>query len=131
MAKYQKYNPRDRARERPWKVHPIWRGIGCLMMIIIPIMAYAGAVVLVQMNLEQGWLPSPAELMQTVTIPYVGSFPHLFAHLLVTLLLSLVGFSVLTALYSLMYRMVGPSQYGPQDAPPGDYRYRGPKRPSR
>lgn len=131
MAKYTKYNPRSRAAARPWKVHPIWRGIGCVMMILIPIMGYAGAVLLVQMNLEYGWLPAPAELMQTVTIPFIGSFEHLYADLIMTVLLSLAGFAVFNVFYSLMYRFVGPPQYGPQDAPPGDYRTRKTKRPGR
>jgi hypothetical protein len=101
------------------------------MMILIPIMAYAGAVLLVQMNLEKRWLPAPALLMQTVTIPYLGSFPGLYANLLVTVVLSLIGFSVLTALYSLIYRMFGPPQYGPLDAPPGEYRYKNTRRSRR
>ncbi len=124
MGKYDKYNPRSRARERPWTIHPVWRGIGCIMVILIPIMAYAGSVLLVQMNLEKRWLPAPAQLMQTVSIPYLGSFPGLYANLLVTVLLSLVGFSVLTAIYSIVYRMFGPPQYGPLDAPPDEYRYK-------
>lgn len=130
MAKYDKFNPRSRMPERRWKIHPIWRGIGCLMGILIPVMAYAGAVLLVQENAKQGWLPMPAELLQTVTIPYVGSFPNLLAYLLVAVVLSVLGFGIFIIVYSFVYRVAGPPQYGPLDAPPGDYRYKTSKRGS-
>lgn len=118
MSKYDKFNQGSRMQERPWKIHPIWRGIGCLMMILIPIMAYAGAVVLVQANLEQGWLPMPRELIQTVTLPLVGEVKQFYAVVIVTALLMIIGFGVVTILYSLIYSAVGPPRLGPLDAPP-------------
>lgn len=118
MTKYTQYSPRGRTPARPWKVHPIWRGIGCVMMILIPLIAFAGAVWIVQENLKQGWMPVPAEFARAITIPMLGSYPYLLAYLLVTVVLSLIGFGVFTALYSLIYSLLGPSQYGPLDSPP-------------
>ena len=37
----------EAGKRRPWKVHPVWRGIGCFMAILIPIMAWAGAIVMI------------------------------------------------------------------------------------
>lgn len=124
MSKYDKFNARSRAPERPWKIHPIWRGIGCLMMFLIPLMSYAGAVLLVQANAANGWLPTPRDLARTITLPGIGGVPFLFANLLVTALLMLIGFGVLTIFYSIIYRMMGPPRYGPLDAPPEQYRPR-------
>lgn len=118
MSKYMKYSDQSRMAGRPWKIHPIWRGIGCLLMLMIPVMAYAGAVVLVRMNSEQKWVPMPAELMQTVNIPYLGDVKALFAVLIVTVLLMIIGFGVVTILYSLIYSALGPPRLGPLDAPP-------------
>lgn len=118
MAKYDKYSARSRMSERPWKIHPIWRGIGCIMMLIIPIMAYAGAVLLVQANAEQGWLPMPRELTQTVTLPVLGPMKQFYAIGIVTVLLVIIGFGLFTVFYSLVYSMVGPPSLGPLDAPP-------------
>lgn len=118
MSKYMKYNDRSRMAERPWKIHPIWRGIGCLLMLMIPVMAYAGAVVLVRENSQNKWLPMPAELMQTVNIPYLGDIKAFFAVLIVTVLLMIIGFGVVTILYSLIYSAFGPPRLGPLDAPP-------------
>ena len=118
MTKYNQYSPRSRAPKRPWRIHPIWRGIGCLMMIIIPVLSYAAAVLLVQENVKQGWLPVPYQFARTIALPFLGDVEYLIANLLVTVVISLIGFGIFTSLYSLMYSMLGPSQYGPLDSPP-------------
>ena len=118
MAKYEKYSARSRMSGRPWKIHPIWRGIGCLMLIVIPIMAYAGAVMLVQANAEQGWLPMPRDLLQTVTLPVLGNFKQFYAIAIVWVLLMIIGFGVITLVYSIIYSALGPPRLGPLDAPP-------------
>lgn len=118
MGKYDSYNPQSYQADRQEGVHPIWRGIGCVLMILIPILAYAGAVMLVQANLEQRWLPTPYALAQPVTLPYFGQVNYLYAYLLVAVVLSLIGFALLSLLYALVYSMIGPSQYGPVDSPP-------------
>jgi len=118
MGKYDKYSSRSRMPERPWKIHPIWRGIGCLLILIIPVMAYAGAVVLVNMNSEKGWLPTPRELTQTVTLPVFGPVDNFYSVLIMTFLLAIIGFGLVTIIYSIIYSAVGPSYLGPLDAPP-------------
>jgi hypothetical protein len=117
MGKYS-YNRRAPIPPKPWTIHPIWRGIGCLMMILIPIMSYAGASLLVQANVAQRWVPIPAELARTINVPLLGDVRYLLAILALAVFLSLVGFGVLTAVYSVIYKVLGPPQYGPLDAPP-------------
>jgi hypothetical protein len=89
-----------------------------MLMVLIPVISYAAAVLLVRENLTRGWLPIPAQLVRTVILPYVGSVPYFYATLIVAALLALVGFGLITALYALVYGFVGPSRYGPFDAPP-------------
>ena len=118
MAKYSSYNRRTSLDERPWTIHPIWRGIGCIFMLLIPIMAYAGSILLIQENREQGWIHLPAELMRTITLPWIGKVDHLIANLIAALLLSLVGFAILSFFYSIFYRLMNPDPLGPLDAKP-------------
>jgi hypothetical protein len=126
MGKYDKFSSQSRQAKRPWAIHPVWRGIGCLMMLLIPIMSYAGATLLVQANQEQSWFRMPREMMRTISLPVIGAVEHLWANLLLTLALSLIGFALLTAIYAFVFQLVGPPRYGPQDAPP-DFR-RSPRR---
>lgn len=117
MTKYSTYSQRALEKPRPWRVHPIWRGIGCIFMIIIPVMSYAGAYMLVRWDIKSKYIPIPHEFAMTINIPLIGRVPYLGANLIVTLVLALVGFGVLMSIYALVYRLVGP-QGSPLDAPP-------------
>lgn len=117
MGKYDKFRQAPDVQSK-YDIHPIWRGIGCLLLLIIPVISYAGAVLVVQANGENGWLPLSGELAQTMVVPGLGPVPHLLANLVVTVLLSLVGFGLITIFYMFVYRLVGPPQLSPLDSPP-------------
>ena len=105
--------------QRPWQIHPIWRSIGCLMLLIGPPLAYSIAHYLVEMNYEYGWLPVPAEFRRAFVIPYLDvTLPHALASLLVAVVLLLLGFALTVIIYSTVYAILGPSRYGPLDSPP-------------
>lgn len=125
MGRFNKYEQSSQSRGRPYKIHPIWQGIGCILLILIPILSYAGAVLLVEQNMDQHWLPAPIMLMQTVNIPFLDmAVPHLYANLVVAVILALIGFAVVTMLYGALYSATGPSRYGPLDAHPDEFRPR-------
>ncbi|MCK5314886.1 MAG: hypothetical protein KAJ53_07175, partial [Anaerolineales bacterium] len=67
---------------------------------------------------EQKWLPTPYELAQPVLLPYFGRVNYLYSYLLVAVILSLIGFALLSVVYALVYNLIGPSQYGPVDSLP-------------
>jgi hypothetical protein len=117
MTKYDPtYQPKSRRTVIP-PVHPVWRGIGCFLLILLPIIAFAGAKLLVQANTRQRWLQVPNELYGSFTLPVIGRI--LFVDLAVTVLLIVIGFAVLTVLYAIIYRIIGIPRYGPLDSPPG------------
>jgi hypothetical protein len=114
----------------PTGPQPIWRGIGCLLIILVPILSYATADLTMPFFSDRGLVPR--ELLFTPQPPswlyfsptLVQTFRFLFGHhaILATLLLTLVYIlligGVLSVFYALMYRMAAPSRYGPMDAPP-------------
>ncbi len=126
-GKYGRLEGRMTPKPRPWKVHPIWQGIGCIMMIIIPIISYAGAQLLVEGTKDVASIPHPWELMKPVTLP-VNTFSagqladiavdHLYANLLVAVALVVIGYALLMILYTIIYSVIGPSRFGPLDARP-------------
>jgi multisubunit Na+/H+ antiporter MnhC subunit len=117
MTKYDPtYQPKSRRTIIP-PVHPIWRGIGCIMLILLPIVSFAGAKLLVQANSRQHWVQMPSELSASFTLPMIGRV--LYADLALTAILVVIGFAIITVVYSVIYRIIGISRYGPLDSPPG------------
>jgi hypothetical protein len=118
-------------QQRPWKVHPVWRGIGCALLLLIPIMSWFGTSIFLQTNQT---IVLPRELTNIVTIPfthiteidriilqinhYFSDTGFVFGQIFFTVILSFIGFGVLAFLYAIMYRMAGPPRYGPFDVPP-------------
>lgn len=112
------------------KQSPIWRGIGCLMIIIIPVISYIAAVLTMPFLLQRGLVPR--ELLFTPELPpwiwYVPvvarALQFLFvryaiaATLLLTIFFIMIIGTVFSIFYALMYRVAGPPKYGPLDAPP-------------
>ncbi len=137
MGVYRHSQKSPQSDPRPYKVHPLWRGVGCLMIVLVPLVAYAGASLMMQNGVvEQMGVPLPAELTQDVPLsiePIVISgrvlFPgystvvvDLYANLVIGLVLTFLGFGILMVFYSIIFGMMGPKRFGPLDAPP-EYRH--------
>jgi hypothetical protein len=112
MGKFSSFDRVVPKKEAKWKIHPVWQGIGCILIALIPLMSYAGAVLLVDANFEHHWVEFPQE--------FIGppGHPLLYSQLGVTVVLSVFGFMILVLLYTILYRFIGPPRYGPTDAPP-------------
>ncbi len=130
MTKYTVANRRG-AKGPEQEVHPIWRGVGCFMMIFVPLMSYFFATITMQAAVDGSW-PIPYQLMGYPTMPAgmmripvlssIGYFlqgqQNLYGVVLLTLLYIVVIGAIVSAIYSFAWRYVGPPQYGPLDAPP-------------
>ena len=110
--------------------HSIWRGFGCMIIIIVPILSFAAANVTLPLFLNRGLVPP--QLLITPQIPawlwYVPVLaqiiqnlfvrPAIFAILVLTFMYILILGGIFSVIYAAMYRMVAPARYGPMDAPP-------------
>lgn len=128
-----KYSSSNRVPERPRNlgVHPVMRGIGCLLMIIVPILAYGIAVLLVNYGFSHGW-PIPPGWYGRPTIPPLllklqGLRPvwdflllqdNLTANLIFTIAAIIVIGGIMSIIYGYLYTIFGPPRYGPLDVPP-------------
>jgi hypothetical protein len=112
MGKYSSH-VRQAPIPRNQGVHPVMRGIGCVMMIIVPILAYGSAILLVNYGVSQGW-PIPPDWLGTPT------FNPLLWRLqgLTTVLITVVIGGIMSMIYGYIYTIFGPPRYGPTDAPP-------------
>jgi len=58
-----KYSFASRQTSRPRReVHPVMRGIGCIMIILVPLLAFGSAVLLVNYGAAHGWPIPPGWL---------------------------------------------------------------------
>lgn len=59
-GKYRRYvNEPEAPHRNRREIHPIWRGVGFVMIILIPIISYAATDVL----LKQSWFPIPVDMI--------------------------------------------------------------------
>ena len=87
----------------PWKIHPIWRGIGFLFVVIIPIISL-GLADLVLTLLDE---PLPENLTQTVVFPWIGGVENFYARGILTIVLSIALFLLISILASIVYSLFG------------------------
>lgn len=117
MGKYNTYAPQEKRDTGP-RVHPVWRGVGFVMIILIPLLSYAAADVLIQQNLKANWFPMPYDLVtQPGTLLYNGD-PWLYLKLVITVAIALILFALFTLFTFIMNSAFAPPRYGPFDAPP-------------
>jgi hypothetical protein len=130
MGKYSSYS-RPKPKTRVVTVHPVMRGIGCVTMVVVPILAYGTAVLLVNYGGTHGW-PIPPNWfgppaihpllwnLQGLTpiLAFIQAQNNLEANLIFAIALTIVIGGIMSLIYGYMYTLFGPPRYGPQDAPP-------------
>lgn len=99
-------------------IHPVWRGIGCLMMMIVPVVAFATADLLIRFargNVAGFFVP--AQLRGNFTLPGYGVVVDFWAVVVLTFVVSLVLFALLAILNSIIYGMSGNTKRRFESAP--------------
>lgn len=130
MSKYRS-NSVKVVKERSGQPHFLWRGIGCVMMLVIPAMSAAIAYEVINYGLDNNW-PIPFQLLGTPRYPDlfyrssgmmtilspITAIRHFYAYAVGAMIFMIIIGGIMSLIYAYVYRMVGPAQYGPLDAPP-------------
>ncbi|HLO30643.1 MAG TPA: hypothetical protein VK249_15975 [Anaerolineales bacterium] len=132
MGKYSTYS-RQQKQPKPGElgVHPVMRGIGCIMIVVVPILAYGIAVWLVQYGGSHQW-PIPPDWFGPPTFPpllhklkgletilfFLQQQNNLKANVIFAIAITVVIGGIMSMIYGYMYTIFGPPRYGPQDEPP-------------
>lgn len=120
-----------KVKERSKQPHHLWRGLGCLIMLIIPVISVAAGYETVQYAFAEGYT-IPYQLLGTPRYPDffyesnglmqilrpITGIRHFYAYAAASVLYMILIGGVSSFAYSVVYRMVGPARYGPLDAPP-------------
>jgi hypothetical protein len=111
--------------------HAIWRGIGCLIILIVPIISAAAGYATIEHGLEKGWA-IPYQLLGTPRLPevfYISTglwtifgpltrITHLYAYAFAAFLYMITIGGVTSVAYAIAFRIMGPPRWGPLDEPP-------------
>ena len=130
MGKHESFN-RRKAKKPSDGPHPIWRGIGCLILVIVPVISFGLAVLTFDAALANKW-PLPAEFLGNPSMPRllyrrhalvpvlnaITSMTNLYGYLAFAFVYTVILGGIMSFVYALAYRMVGPPVYGPMDMPP-------------
>jgi hypothetical protein len=94
-----------RKRERAREPHPIWRGIGIVMIVLVPILSFAISDLSIQwMKREKGFrIPDPLAKWDW-DIPLYGRVDDALAVVLFALVVSLIVFGIFTIINAVAYQ---------------------------
>jgi hypothetical protein len=107
--KYREYQTIQPKQKRV--IHPIWRGIGFLLMIIVPVLSYFAAIEILDANSANNWVPIPAEFLMK------GADPLLAVKIGLAVVLAILVFILFNFVAFLSNSLFGAPRYGPQDSP--------------
>ncbi len=139
MGKYGASQSSNTPRQA--EIHPVWRGIGCLILVLMPIIAYTAADVFVTMNGQYQWVPLPGEYYVPLGMQYIRIEDANFVYginfgglkmgvAVLTGIFLFLELGLYSLLYAIFYKITAPPLYGPTDAPELG-RYRDNRRSSR
>ena len=106
------------------------RGIGCLLMMIVPVFSYAAGDLLAGQGFGRQIIP--AEWYGYISIPpalanfaglnviarFLAGISHLPATLVITVFVMIIVGGILSVIFGWTYSLFAPSRYGPTDVPP-------------
>lgn len=129
MGKYSSRVKKPAAPKRN-QVNPYMRGIGCLLMMIVPVFSYAAGDVLAEQGF--GYQIIPASWYGFIPVPqwavnlsglnavfgYLASIRHLPATLALAVVVMIIVGGLLSVIFGWLYSLLAPSQYGSTDVPP-------------
>jgi hypothetical protein len=137
MSKYAKYRIRQVPKQG---MNPVWRGIGCILLVVVPLLAFGLMELLVPVLIKTGKVPY--QLVGYVHFPdwaykvmiissiarFIGSLNNLWLNIITFFVIVLLLTTIASLLYTWIYSLVGPAQYTKLDAPPSKHKAKAYKR---
>lgn len=131
MDEFESYETKKSAR---LGMNPIWRGIGCILMVVVPVVTYKLTLLIIPSILATGLVPH--ELLGRVHFPdwtytistiktiasYVSSIDYFWVKLATFFILFSIVTGAISFVYSIIYQLIGPPRYAVVDAPPSKHK---------
>jgi hypothetical protein len=107
-----RYAAHEREREKKKRMNPIWRGVGCVMIVVVTAIGYFFANWFLLANVSQRWIYIPPEIINPTRFPFLGG--GLLVRLVTAMLFMIFSFAVINVIYSIAF----PIRPGETDVPP-------------
>ena len=108
-----RFRQMDEAREKKKQLNPMWRGIGCFMIIMLGLGGYLFSQWFLTQNAVNNWVFLPVEIIRPAFLPTFVP-PGALVSVVVAFLFMILTYGVI----SLVYAVAFPHQLGETDAPP-------------
>jgi hypothetical protein len=102
----------EKEREKRKRMNPIWRPIGCVLVLMLAAGGYLFAGWFLTQNARNDWIPIPSILIE---FPLAPGLPEgLVFKLVVAFIFMIISYGVLSVLFAILF----PVQPGEYDHPP-------------
>jgi polyferredoxin len=107
-----RYAQHERERLAKKRQNPVWRGVGCVLIVVLTIAGYLFSGWFLRENALNNWVYLPPEIL---TLSFAPWLPYGVAvQLVVAFLFMIFGYGVLSFFYAIAF----PIRPGETDAPP-------------
>ncbi|MGD8458467.1 MAG: hypothetical protein PVF83_18990 [Anaerolineales bacterium] len=110
-------------RERETWPHPIWRGIGVIIIVVLPVLSFV-----ISNELITYWeitIPGfilPYQMRQSVNLPILGEVRNFFGVLALAVIVTIALFALLSVINALVYRATRNKNVRAFESPPKKYK---------
>jgi hypothetical protein len=132
MARYSGTSSQRESSIKSKETSGIWRGIGCVLMVVVPVISMVIGTEVVKYAIVNRLFPIPDELLGYPVLPafinqsfglhYVfgplAKIRNFYAYVVAGIICMIAISSVISMGYAIAYRIANPDPYGPTDAPP-------------
>ena len=110
MPKHGMYSREVKKDDNKKRTHPIWRGIGFVLITVIPLISYAASTILVDNRSKLKWLVIPEDVVNESF-----SDPYIFVRLIYAVIITFLLFFVSAIVTFSLNKYLGPPRFGPFD----------------
>ncbi len=107
-----RYAQHERERAKRKRVNPIWRGVGCVTIVLTALGGYLFSGWFLQRNAVEGWVHIPVSLIRPPELPWLP--PGILVQLGVAILFMMAATGIINTIYAIAF----PIRPGETDVPP-------------
>ena len=102
------FRDQERERKKQMRINPIWRGVGCVLVVILGMAGYFFA----GWFLEQGIIYFPPSIRRPAFAPWLPE--NALIQIVIAFIFMLLSYAIINTIYAVAF----PIKRGEQDAPP-------------